>query len=126
MAKLLAKVGRLSLVEAVFQDLHEIKDRLRFHDVRECYIHGSSPEQALADPFVIRGAKTYSIKLDDRVIGMCGTVPLDETSARVWMLGTQEIDDNWRAFIRGTKEVVRILQGDNDRDWETHTNNSII
>ena len=114
MAKELARVKNLSLVEAVQEDTFEIRDRLRFYDVRECYIHGASPTQALTDPFYVLGSRTYSIKLDDKVIGMCGTVPVDEKMGRVWMLGTQEINDNWRTFLRGTKKVVEILQGEYD------------
>lgn len=112
MAEELGRVKNLSLVYAKKEDAYEIKDRLRFPDMRECLIHGVTPEQALTDPFFIVGSRTFSIKLDDKIIGMCGTVPIDSKNARVWMLGTDDILDNWRIFVRGTRKAVDILQGD--------------
>lgn len=111
MAEELERVGKLSLVDAKIEHVDEIKDRLRFPDVRECLIHGVSPTQALTDPFYVLGARNFSIRFDEKIIGMCGTVPIDNSHARVWMLGTEDIDENWISFLKGSRKVVDILQG---------------
>ena len=72
---------------------------------------GLEPLEALAEPLTINGAKTYTIKYDDRSIAMCGTVPVDNETGRVWMLGTGAINSNFRPFLRGCKEVIQLLQG---------------
>lgn len=111
MADEIARVGRLSLTDAVVEDAKVIKDELRFYDQRECMIQGFAPDQALTDPFFVYGARNFTIKFDDKVIGICGTVPVDPKHARVWMLGTDLITMHWRSFLRGSRDVVEILQG---------------
>tara|TARA_A100001015_G_scaffold263831_1_gene311064 strand:+ start:207 stop:728 length:522 start_codon:yes stop_codon:yes gene_type:complete len=108
----LARVGRLSLTNATVEDAKSIKDHLRYHDIRECLIHGLTPSEALNDPFFILGSRNFSIKLEDKVIGICGTVPIDPKTARVWMLGTDEIMEHWFSFLKGSRKVVEILQGE--------------
>lgn len=104
------RVGRLSLVEGRLDHARMIADSLRMFDARECYIHGSTPLEALTEPFTIPNSTTYSIRHDDTVIAMCGTVPVEIDTARVWMLGTGGINQNAKSFLRGCKKVINILQ----------------
>lgn len=106
------RIGRLSLVEGRPHHAIEIADCLRMFDLRECMIHGVSAIQALTEPFSVHNSVTYSIKFDDVVIAMCGTVPTENNSARVWMLGTGGINENYRIFLRGCKKAIEILQAD--------------
>lgn len=111
MANELVRVNSLSLVDAEPTDANYLKDHLRFLDQRECLIHGVTPLEALTDPFVVQGARTFTIKYEDEVIGMCGTVPIDSKNAKVWMLGSEGITKHWRSFLRGSEEVIKLLQG---------------
>tara|TARA_R100000951_G_scaffold29283_1_gene25395 strand:+ start:14758 stop:15279 length:522 start_codon:yes stop_codon:yes gene_type:complete len=106
----LMKKDRLSLVEGRLEHADYLKDNLRIEDIRECYIHGMTPEYALTDPFDTFNAVTYTLKFDDEVIAMCGTVPVDSKTARVWMLGSSSIEDNFMGFLRGCKRVINLLQ----------------
>lgn len=110
MANELVRVGRLSLVKSLPDHAEQIADNLRLFDKRECYIHGLSPIEALTEPLAVSKSKTYTIKLDHKPIAMCGTVPQDVNSARVWMLGTSDINNNFRPFLRGCKPVINLLQ----------------
>ena len=78
-----------SLTDSRPDDAYEIAPYLRFQDKRECLIMGLEPLEALAEPLSIDGAKTYTIKFDNQSIAMCGTVPVDNETGRVWMLGTR-------------------------------------
>lgn len=111
MADEFARYGKLSLVNAVAEDAKKIKDELRFADIRECLIQGFTPSEALTDPFFVTGARNFAIKYDDRTVGICGTIPISPKNARVWMLGTDEITMNWIPFLKGSRPVVDILQG---------------
>ena len=106
------RIGRLSLVWATTDHAEEICDHLRLPDRVECMIHNASPLEALTEPFGVEGARTYAIKYDDRCIAMLGTVPIDYAHGRVWFLGTGAINENFRAFLRGCKDVIEILQGE--------------
>jgi hypothetical protein len=112
MAHELVRVGRLSLIKSRPHHAEEIADSLRFYDKRECMIWGFTPLEALTEPFAVDGSRTYTIKFDDNPIAMCGAVPIDEHQGRVWMLGTGGVNNNFRPFLRGCREVIKILQGD--------------
>lgn len=112
MADELARVGRLSLVKGRPHHAEQIADSLRFFDKRECMIWGLPPLEALTEPFAVQGSRIYTICFDKRPIAMCGVVPTEERQGRVWMLGTGAINNNFRSFLRGCKEVINILQGD--------------
>ena len=114
MADELMRVGRLSLVKSRPEHAEAIADSLRFFDKRECMIWGFTPLEALTEPFAIDGARNYTIRYDKRPIAMCGIVPTEDNQARVWMLGTGAINNNFRPFLRGCKGVIDILQGDLD------------
>lgn len=110
MDKEVGRIGRLSLVEGRLEHARMICDSLRLFDARECLIHGVTPLEALTEPFEIKGSVTYSIKYDDVVIAMCGTVPIEGDVARVWMLGTGGINEHYRIFLRGCSKAIDILQ----------------
>ena len=112
MDKEIGRIGRLSLIEGRPHHALDIADSLRMFDLRECLIHGVTAMDALTEPFTLNGSITYSIKFDETIIAMCGTVPIDSKSARVWMLGTGGINDNFRVFLRGCKRAIEILQAD--------------
>lgn len=108
----LLRVGRLSLVYSKIEDAENLSERLRFFDRRECYIWGVTPLEALTEPFADEGSITYTIKFDNEIIAMCGTVPIEKDKARVWLLGTQAINNNFRPFLKGCKKVIDLLQSD--------------
>tara|TARA_R110000822_G_scaffold33505_6_gene95526 strand:- start:250 stop:792 length:543 start_codon:yes stop_codon:yes gene_type:complete len=108
----LNRIGRLSLVKANEYHAEQIADKLRLSDRKECLIHDMSPLEALTEPLVWEGAFSYSLKLDNDCIAMCGTVPIDENCGRVWLLGTGAINQNFRTFLRGCKYVRDLLQGE--------------
>lgn len=110
MAKEFVRVGRLSLIKSRPHDAESIADDLRLHDLRECLIHGLQPLEALTEPFAVDGAHTYTLMLDETPIGMCGTVPIEDSGARVWLLGTHGITNNFRPFLRGCTETIALLQ----------------
>ena len=111
MDNVIKRVGRLSLIKSRPDDPDQIAPYLRFNDKRECFIMGVDPLTALREPLATYGAETYTIRLDDNPIAMCGNVPTGDDTARVWMLGTGAINHNFRPFLRGCKDVIRILQG---------------
>lgn len=82
MAKEFVRVGRLSLIKSRPHDAEFIADDLRLHDLRECLIHGLQPLEALTEPFAVDGAHTYTLMLDETPIGMCGTVPIEDSGAK--------------------------------------------
>lgn len=104
------RVGRLSLIKSLPEHAEYVADNMRKLDVRECYIHNLTPLEALTEPMAIHGAVTYTLRLDKTPIGMCGTVPIDDTSGRVWLLGTDQITHHFRPFLRGCKPTVELLQ----------------
>lgn len=114
MVDIIKRVGRLSLVKSRPDDPDIIAPYLRLHDKRECLILGLDPLEALREPLAIDGAKTYTIRLDDDPIAMCGNVPISDDMARIWMLGTGGINNNFRPFLRGCKGVINILQDNYD------------
>ena len=112
MARDLIRVGRLSLSKSLPYHAEAIADDLRLHDLRECLIYGLRPLEALTEPLAIHGAKTYTIKFDESPIAMCGSVPIDQSSARIWMLGTNSITNNFRPFLRGCADAIELLHSD--------------
>ena len=104
------RVGRLSLIKSLPEHAEQVADNMRKADVRECYIHHLSPLEALTEPFAIDGSVTYTLKLDKIPIGMCGTVPTKANKARVWLLGTDGITNNFRPFLRGCRPTIELLQ----------------
>jgi len=110
MAKEVLRVGRLSLIKSLPYHAEKIADYLRRPDMRECWISDLSPMEALTEPLVIHGAVTYTITFDGVVSGMVGTVPLDNDTARVWLLGTDGITNNFRPFLRACKPAMELLQ----------------
>jgi hypothetical protein len=112
MDKELMRIGRLSLVKSTPQHAETISDSLRFNDRRECMIYGATPLEALTEPLVITGAKTFTLKLDNDPIAMTGSVPIEEEHGRIWMLGTGAVNNNFRPFLRGCRPVIDLLQKD--------------
>ena len=110
MDKELMRIGRLSLVNSVPEHAERICDYLRFNDRRECMIYGATPLEALTEPLVISGAKTFTLKLDNEPIAMTGNVPIEDGCGRIWMLGTGAINNNFRPFLRGCRGVINLLQ----------------
>lgn len=111
MANEALRVGRLSLIKSLPEHAERVADNMRKADVRECYIHNLTPLEALTEPMVIDGAVTYTLRLDETPIGMCGSVPIDDTHGRIWLLGTNAINYNFRPFLRGCRPTIQLLQG---------------
>lgn len=105
------RVGRLSLTKSRHSHAVHIANNMRKADARECYIHNLTPLEALTESLEIHDAKTYTIKFDHTPIGMCGNVPIDNNMARIWLLGTDDINKNFRPFLRGCIPTINLIQG---------------
>ena len=110
MDKEIMRIGRLSLVKSKPEHAEAICDYLRFNDRRECSIWGVTPLEALTEPLVISGSKTFTLRLDNDPIAMTGNVPIEDRFGRIWMLGTGGINNNFRPFLRGCRGVIELLQ----------------
>ena len=53
-----ATIGRIDIVSSTSEDAKYLQENLRPEDVRECIIHGVSPNRALHMPLVDKGCKT--------------------------------------------------------------------
>ena len=87
----LMRIGRLSLVKSKPEHAEKICDYLRFNDRRECMIYGATPLEALTEPLVITGAKTFTLKLDNEPIAMTGNVPIEEGFGRIGCRGVIDL-----------------------------------
>jgi len=104
------RFGRLSLVGSLPEHCYQVAENMRRNDIRECWIVKRSPLEALVESLTTKGAKTYTLCLDDtHPIGMCGTVPIDKNLGRIWLLGTDDITNHWRPFLRGCKPTIEFL-----------------
>lgn len=91
-------------------ELHDVcmlAPLLRKEDVREIYtVSGHTAEQALAIGYL---SSSHCRSIIDRyggVVGMYGTVKVDEKSAQVWMLGSNGLKKISMAFLKGCKSEV--------------------
>jgi|VirMetMinimDraft_7_1064189.scaffolds.fasta_scaffold01074_16 hypothetical protein len=100
--------NELTIVKADVQHAGELQHKLRNSDIRECLINGATPWRALHQPLGIQGAETYAVTNDKSTIAMFGTVPLaneGESVGSIWMLGSQELHNHFRTWIRITGPV---------------------
>ena len=55
-----ATIGKIDIVSSTSEDAKYLQENLRPEDVRECIIHGVSPNRALHMPLVDKGCKTFT------------------------------------------------------------------
>lgn len=100
-----------SIVDADISHIKYLQDNLRDTDVRECLIHGATPFRAFMSAFREKNAETYTVLLDDKPAMMFGVVPVYEhIVAKIWALGTYDINDHSYKFLYWSKKVVEYFQ----------------
>jgi len=112
----LKKVGNLTLRKASLADVEPISENMRMSDRQELTMLNLEPIQALTYPWTQDGTETYTLFSGRKPIAMMGT-GWDGSllnHAKVWMLGTKDIQRNYIPFLKGSKDVVKILQGSYD------------
>jgi len=114
MAREYARVGNIYLTDSTLLHAKHVAEKMRPHDIRECAIHMLSPIEALTIPLETEGTKNYTVMHNDTPIGMCGTVATEDNQARVWLLGTTDIDANYFNFAKSSRVGVEFLQGTYD------------
>ena len=110
------KVGNLTLKKASLSDIEPIAQNMRMSDRQELTMLNIEPIQALTFPWTQKGTDTYTLFAQSTPIAMMGT-GWDGSllnHAKVWMLGTKEIQDNYLSFLKGSRDVVKLLQGSYD------------
>lgn len=109
-----ATIGRIDIVSSTSEDAKYLQENLRPDDVRECIIHGVSPNRALHMPLVDKGCKTFTALVDDIPICMFGTMQYSNNSsfASIWLLGSKDIEKNYFSFLKASKEIIELLQND--------------
>jgi hypothetical protein len=93
---------------SILQDVVDLAPNLRYADKREILARsGHSAEQALTLAYLESGIYCRSI-LDNygKVVGMFGIVPKTETSALIWMLGSDGLLKIVKPFLRECRTVV--------------------
>jgi|9_EtaG_2_1085328.scaffolds.fasta_scaffold00183_22 hypothetical protein len=107
-----ASIGKLEIVQANLDDAKYLQDNLRPQDVRECMIHGVTPNRALHMPLADDNCITYTALVDDIPICMFGTMQNYENKklGSVWLLGTKGIEKNYFSFLKASIELVELLQ----------------
>lgn len=98
--------GDCSIVRATIQHVHELKDKLRVHDVRECELLGSNPKTALMLALTTDIATYAALDGDGKVFAMFGSGPLEGPSGYIWMLGADDVLTHKRQFIRASRAWV--------------------
>jgi len=105
--------NELDIVKSTSDHSSYLQHTLRNTDLRECMIAGATPWRALHLPLSIKGAETYSVLSDDKPICMFGTVPLDSEEAAIasiWLLGSYDLNDHKRTWMRLTHPVFNYFQ----------------
>ncbi len=112
--KYLATLGKLEIVESNLDDATYLQDNLRPQDIRECMIHGVTPNRALNLPLVDKACKTFTAIVDDIPICMFGTMQNYENKklASIWLLGSKGIEKNYFSFLKASIELIELLQQD--------------
>jgi len=99
------------IVKANTDHVHYLQNNLRDSDVRECIIHGSTPFRALMSGIREKQAETYTVMIDDKPSIMFGVAPIAEhLVGRIWLLGSYELENHSRKFIKWSRRVVDYFQ----------------
>tara|TARA_A100001515_G_scaffold145075_1_gene151786 strand:- start:8564 stop:9085 length:522 start_codon:yes stop_codon:yes gene_type:complete len=112
----LKKIGRLSLKKASLADVEPIANNMRMSDRQELTMLEVEPLQALVYPWTQKNTTTYTIFADSLPIAMLGT-GWDGSllnHAKVWMLATKDLKKHSIPFLKGSRDVVKLLQGSYD------------
>jgi hypothetical protein len=100
-------------------DVADLEGRLRAADLVELKAHGVTAEQALR--LGLHSSRPcYAIEYQGRCIAMFGVNPdpLDQTMGLVWLLGSDEIQDIGRQFLRESSSWLQRIS----QDYELLTN----
>lgn len=107
------QIGELSLVKGQLSHIMRVAENMRMEDEFECSLFDVSPLEALLLPFAVNSKTTYTLMANNKPIALMGTVKTDMPKiGRVWFLATNELYEHQVSFLKGTKDVVDLLQGD--------------
>ena len=112
--KYVATIGQLDIVYSNIDDARYLQDNLRSQDIRECMIHGVTPNRALHMPLADKNCKTFTALVDDTPICMFGTLENYENKniGSIWLLGSNGIEKYYFSFLKASKELLELLQQD--------------
>lgn len=91
------------LASPLYFDVYDIAGRLRAADKAEVEALGHTPDEALMNGFN-HSDLLYTILYEGKPCGMVGVGKHLEGTGVVWMLGTDELTANPKAFLRKCKE----------------------
>ncbi len=93
--------------KSILHDICELAPVMRYEDVREVRdVSGHTPEQALLIGYLTGSHCRSIIDRYGGVVGMYGTVPVNKTSASVWMLGSKGLLKIARPFLKKDRSEV--------------------
>lgn len=114
--------GDVEILKATYEHAEYLQNHLRSSDVRECMIHGATPWRALRYPIKRRDADTFTAVHKGTPACMFGVVPVHNKSdlkhGTIWLLGTDEIDEHPKKFLRAS---INMLQYFTER-WDVVEN----
>lgn len=94
---------RLIVRESRLADAPLLAERLRSADKDEIYAaRGIGPNEAL-EICVVDSTKCFTVLDGDTPIAMFGYLHVDDDTAQVWMLGSDELTQNKKWFVRESK-----------------------
>ena len=99
-----------AIAKATSEHANLLQHNLRDSDVRECIIHGASHFRALMSGVREKG-ENYTCIIDGQPICMFGVNPImNSMIGRIWLLGSYEIENRRRKFVRWSQSVVNYYQ----------------
>lgn len=97
----------IPIVKSDSSHIDYLQNNLRDSDVRECMIHGATPFRALMAGLREKNAETYTALVDDKPAAIFGVTPIYEhLIGKIWLLGTYEIENHSRMFLRWSNPIV--------------------
>lgn len=110
--------GDVQIVTSTSEHAAYLQHHLRDDDITECELHGVTPWKALHHSLYQKDAETWTGIYKGVPAAMFGVVPTEHQSdlysGTIWMLGTDVLSQEYRKFLRLSKQVVEYLNNSYD------------
>ena len=114
---------------SILEDCADLSPKLRLADRREVIAFtGKDVKTGLTLAFN-ESTKCWSVTLDDEPIAIFGYCETADSSANIWLLGTDKIKDIKWQFLRESRKWLKTIVSEFDRVWaiadvrnKAHTN----
>jgi len=96
--------------KASMGDCLELAPNMRQSDIQEIWSSGRyTPTSGLVESLEVSGDHAYSLKLDNKVVGMFGVAPCNKLSDMgiVWLMGTDNMTTNKRGFYKVSQKYLK-------------------